>query len=61
VNIKLTETLNMLLVVKTTKGFSFKGYFIGRKILPKGGGTHARISWPAIATADKINDDYTID
>ena len=59
VQVKRAGNFNILLVVKITKGFTFEGRFIGRKKLSKGDGTYARVSWPRLTAADKMNDDDT--
>ena len=55
VQVKRTGNFNKLLVVKITEDFTFEGRFICRKNLSKGDGTHARVSWPTLSAADKIN------
>jgi hypothetical protein len=45
VQVKRAGNFNKLLIVKITEDFKFEAKFIGRKKLPKGGGTHARVSW----------------
>ena len=45
VQVKRAGNFNKLLIVKITEDFKFEGKFIGRKKLPKGDGTHARVSW----------------
>jgi hypothetical protein len=45
VQVKRAGNFNKLLIVKITEDFKFDGEFIGRKKLPKGDGTHARVSW----------------
>ena len=53
VQVKRAGNFNKLLVVKITTDFEFEGRFIERKNLSKGGGTHARVSWPRLMAADK--------
>lgn len=56
VQVKRSGNFNKLLVVRIFEDFSFEGRFIGRKNLSKGEG--ARVSWPALTSAEKIGDDY---
>lgn len=55
VQVKRAGNFNKLLVVKIAKDFTFEGRFIRRKELSKGEGKHARVSWPNLTSADKIN------
>lgn len=50
IQVKRAGNFNKLLVIKITKDFDFKGRLIERKKLSKGHGTHARVSWPMLAT-----------
>lgn len=49
VQVKRAGNFNKLLVIKIGEDFEFEGRFIDRKKLSKGEGTHARVSWSAIA------------
>ena len=50
VQVKRAGNFNKLLVIKISEDFAFEGRFIDRKRLPKGEGTHARVSWSALET-----------
>lgn len=45
VKVKRAGNFNKLLIVKTTKDFTFEGQLIARKNLSKGEGKHATASW----------------
>lgn len=53
VQVKRAGNFNKLLVVKISEAFEFEGRFIERKKLSKGGGTHARVSWPTLKEGDE--------
>ena len=53
IQVKRAGNFSKLLMIKITKDFDFEGRFIERKNLLKGDGTHARVSWPTLTTADK--------
>jgi hypothetical protein len=44
---------NNLLVIKISESFDFEGRFIDRKLLSKGDGSHARVSWSTLPEATK--------
>ena len=45
VQVKRAGNFNKLLVVKISESFEFEGRFLDRKLLSKGEGAHARVSW----------------
>jgi hypothetical protein len=51
--VKRSGNFSKLLLVKIDEDFNFDGCFISRKSVPKGEGTHARVSWPAPKSEDK--------
>ncbi len=53
VQVKRAGNFNKLLLVKITEDFDFEGQFIKRMNLPKGDGTHARVSWTKQTATDK--------
>ena len=53
VQVKRAGNFNKLLIVKITEDFKFEGQFKGRKELPEGDGTHARVSWSKNTATDK--------
>lgn len=48
VQVKRAGNFNKLLIVRIGKSFEFEGRFLDRKLLSKGEGTHARVSWSSI-------------
>jgi hypothetical protein len=50
VQVKRAGNFSKLLVIKISDDFEFEGRFIDRKQLSKGEGSHARVSWSALAT-----------
>lgn len=52
VQVKRAGNFSKLLVVRISESFQFEGRFIDRKLLSKGEGAHARVSWSTL-TATK--------
>ena len=50
VQVKRAGNFSKLLVIKISERFEFEGQFIERKLLSKGEGTYARVSWSALST-----------
>jgi len=48
IQVKRAGNFNKLLVIKISSDFEFEGRLIDRKRLPKGNGTHARVSWSSL-------------
>lgn len=57
VEVKRAGNFNKLLVVKITPDFEFEGRFIEREKLSKGGGKHARVSWPKLTVLSDEDDE----
>ncbi|HRZ59073.1 MAG TPA: hypothetical protein P5163_00645 [Rubrivivax sp.] len=59
VEVKRAGNFSHLLVVKISKEFEFESRLIERRKIPKGDGTHARVSWstlpPAVPGADEAS------
>jgi hypothetical protein len=53
VQVKRAGNFSKLLVIKISEDFEFEGRFIDRKQLSKGEGSHARVSWSALAVDKK--------
>ena len=51
--VKRAGNFNKLLVVKISKGFEFEARLVARKMLSKGDGAHAKVSWSNLAETDK--------
>ncbi|MET0026451.1 MAG: hypothetical protein ABW101_02340 [Candidatus Thiodiazotropha sp.] len=52
VQVKRAGNFNKLLVVKISDEFEFEGRLVARKMLPKGTGAYARVSWSGLTSTD---------